>query len=522
MKAGRVIDGDEHDARERAQQIVDEARAEADRLREVARTEIAQTRHDADKLARRLVQDARVEAERTTARAAAEAERLREHARALANRLVDGAREPAHGQAGTVDEVVGLVMRATVPGVALGEVVRIDRRDPAELDGRAREPLLAEVVGFRGEQAVLLPLGEVAGVAPAGSVWRTDGPLTIRCGEDLLGRVLDGVGRPSDGGPALAGEPWPVDRPAPPALARPPITTPQPTGVRALDTMLTLGRGQRVGLFAAAGVGKSTLLGQIARGASADVIVLCLVGERGRELAEILVEELAPARARSVVVCATSDAPPLVRLRAIHTATAIAEWFRDRCGAQVLLLCDSLTRVARAQREVGLSAGEPPARHGYPPSVFALLPRLIERAGATQHGVITAIYTVLVAGNDLDEPIADEVRGLVDGHIVLDRRLAQRGHFPPIDVVASASRLMTRVVDAPHAEAAARIRARLAIYEEHRDLITLGAYQAGRDRVVDEAVAAYPAIEQLLRQRREEVADWDVSLGSLLTLAGPG
>jgi len=250
--------------------------------------------------------------------------------------------------------------------------------------------------------------------------------------------------------------------------------------------------------------------------------VLCLVGERGRELGEILVEELAPARARSVVVCATSDAPPLVRLRAIHTATAIAEWFRDRCGAQVLLLCDSLTRVARAQREVGLSAGEPPARHGYPPSVFALLPRLIERTGATQHGVITAIYTVLVAANDLDEPIADEVRGLVDGHIVLDRRLAQRGHFPPIDVVASASRLMTRVVDAGHAEAAARIRARLAIYEDHRDLITLGAYQAGRDRAVDDAVAAYPAIEQLLRQRREEVADWDVSLGSLLTLAGPG
>jgi type III secretion protein N (ATPase) len=286
--------------------------------------------------------------------------------------------------------------------------------------------------------------------------------------------------------------------------------------------MLTLGRGQRVGLFAAAGVGKSTLLGQIARGAAADVIVLCLVGERGRELAEILGEELLPARARTVVVCATSDAPPLVRLRAIHTATAIAEWFRDRCGAQVLLLCDSLTRVARAQREVGLSAGEPPARHGYPPSVFALLPRLIERTGATQHGVITAIYTVLVAGNDLDEPIADEVRGLVDGHIVLDRRLAQRGHFPPVDVVASASRMMTRVVDADHAAAAARVRARLAVYEEHRDLITLGAYQAGRDDSVDDAIAAYPAIERLVRQRRNEHAEWDSSVTALLTLAGPG
>ncbi len=520
MKAGRVIGGDEHDARTLANQIVADARAEADLHRGAVRVELAQLRRDAEELAKRLVQDARSEAERTIARAEAEAVRMRDDARGLADRLVDDVRAgvvikapPADPVAGTVDEVVGLVMRATVPGVALGEIVRIDRRD--------REPLAAEVVGFRGEQAVLLPLGEVAGVAPAGSVWRTGAPLSIRCGEDLLGRVLDGIGTPLDGGPALGGELWAVDRPAPAALSRPPISAPQPTGVRVLDTMLTLGRGQRVGLFAAAGVGKSTLLGQIARGASADVIVLCLVGERGRELAELLREELAPARSRTVVVCATSDAPPLVRLRAIDTATAIAEWFRDRLSASVLLLCDSLTRVARAQREVGLSAGEPPARHGYPPSVFALLPRLIERTGATPAGVITAIYTVLVAGNDLDEPIADEVRGLVDGHIVLDRRLAQRGHFPPVDVVASASRLMPRVVDLEHAEAAARIRAHLAIYEDHRDLITLGAYQAGRDRAVDDAVLAYPAIEQLLRQRRNDLADWDTSLGHLLTLAGP-
>ena len=216
---------------------------------------------------------------------------------------------------------------------------------------------------------------------------------------------------------------------------------------------------------------------------------------------------------------ATSDAPPLVRLRAVHVATAIAEWFRERRGASVLLLVDSLTRVARAQREVGLSAGEPPARHGYPPSVFALLPRLVERAGATTAGAITAIYTVLVAGNDLDEPIADEVRGLVDGHIVLDRRLAQRGHFPPIDVVGSVSRLMPKVVDAAHLEAAARVRERLAIYDEHRDLITLGAYQSGRDRKVDDAVAAYPGIERLVRQKRAEVAEWDGSLAQLLSVA---
>jgi type III secretion protein N (ATPase) len=326
---------------------------------------------------------------------------------------------------------------------------------------------------------------------------------------------------PIDRGPDLAGERWPVDRIAPPALDRPPITAPMPTGVRAIDTMLTLGRGQRVGLFAAAGVGKSTLLGQIARGAAADVIVVCQVGERGRELAELLGDELAPARAKTVVVCATSDAPPLVRLRAVHVATAIAEWFRERRGASVLLLVDSLTRVARAQREVGLSAGEPPARHGYPPSVFALLPRLIERAGATPAGAITAIYTVLVAGNDMDEPIADEVRGLVDGHIVLDRRLAQRGHFPPIDIVSSVSRLMARVIDPAHAAAAAKTRARLAIYEEHRDLIVLGAYQRGRDRGVDDAVAAYPAIENLVCQQRDEQAEWDRGIASLIdSLAG--
>jgi type III secretion protein N (ATPase) len=475
-----VIGGDEHDARALAQQIVDEARGEAEGLRAAARGEATKIRQDADQLARRIVQDARIEAERVRARSEGGA-----------------AGADAGAAAGAVDEVVGLVMRATVPGVALGELVEVERRGAGPL------------------------VGEVAGVAAASRVWRAAAPLAVRCGEDVLGRVLDGLGAPLDDGPPLTGEPWAVDRPAPPALSRPPITVPQPTGVRALDTMLTLGRGQRVGLFAAAGAGASTLLGQIARGASADVIVLCLVGERGRELAEILDDELAPVRSRAVVVCATSDAPPLVRVRAIHTATAIAEWFRDRCGAAVLLLCDSLTRVARAQREVGLAAGEPPARHGYPPSVFALLPRLIERTGATPDGAITAIYTVL-AGDDLDEPIAGEVRGLVDGNIVLDRRLARRGQFPPIDLVASASRLMGRVVGGAHAAAAARVRARLATYEEHRDLIARGAYQAGRDPALDDAVLAYPAIERLVRQRRDEVEDWDASLSALLTLAGPG
>ena len=480
MKSGRVIEGAALDARSEAQRILDAARADASRI----------------------VAEAETEAARASARAAARA--------AESNGVPDAA--ATAGGPGSVFSVIGLVIHAAVPGVALGEVVHVDRR--------GRPPLAAEVVGFRGEEVILLPLGELAGVAPAAAVWRTGAPLSIRCGDDLLGRVLDGTGAPMDGGAALGGEPWPIDRAAPDPLTRPAITEPLATGVRAVDAMLAVGRGQRVGLFAAAGVGKSTLLGQIARGAAADVIVLCLVGERGRELAELLQDELAPARARTVVVCATSDAPPLVRVRAAHVATAIAEYFRDRRGQQVLLLVDSLTRVARAQREVGLSAGEPVARNGYPPSVFALLPRLIERTGAAARAAITGIYTVLVAGNDMDEPIADEVRGLVDGHVVLDRRLAQRGHFPPIDVVASVSRLMARVVDARHADAAARTRARLALYEEHRDLITLGAYQAGRDRALDDAVTAYPGIERLLRQGREERIDRGATIQQLLALGG--
>ncbi len=521
-----MIAGDEVDAQGKARAILDDATATAERV-------LA----DAHAAASEIVEEARREAARIAARdlhasisREPRAETARDHEtddsidatdlRAAREDFASGrpaGRQTAESDvgddelAGRVDEVIGLAMRATVPGVALGELVHIDRRE--------RTPLAAEVVGFRGEQAVLLPLGELAGVAPAAAVWRTGAPLSIRCGEDLFGRVLDGIGAPIDGGPALAGEPWEVDRPAPDALSRPPLAEPQPTGVRAIDSLLTLGRGQRIGLFAAAGVGKSTLLGQIARGAEADAIVVCLVGERGRELGELLGGALAEARDRTVCVCATSDAPPLTRVRAIHTATAIAEWFREQRGARVLLLCDSLTRVARAQREVGLSVGEPPARHGYPPSVFALLPRVIERTGATPRGAITAIYTVLVAGNDLDEPIADEVRGLVDGHVVLDRRLAQRGHFPPIDIVASVSRAAIAVTGSDQAQATARVRARLAVYEEHRDLIVLGAYQAGRDPVVDDAVTAYPAIERHLRQAAAEHVPWEDALASLLTLA---
>jgi type III secretion protein N (ATPase) len=375
-------------------------------------------------------------------------------------------------------------------------------------------------VGFRGHEAVLMPLGELAGIGPDAIVTTTGKPLNVGVSPALLGRVLDGLGRPADGGGPIAGaEPWPVDRPAPDPLRRARVTRPLPLGVRAIDALLTVGEGQRLGLFAGSGVGKSTLLGQIARQTEADVNVIALVGERGREVGEFLDASLGPAgRARSVVVCATSDAPSLVRLRSAFVATAIAEWFRAR-GQRVLFMLDSLTRVARAQREVGLAAGEPPARQGYPPSVFAMLPRLLERTGTDDRGSITALYTVLVAGGDMDEPIADEVRGILDGHVVLSRELASRGHWPAVDVLPSLSRLMTAVAGAPERAAAARVREWLAAYERHRDLIVLGAYERGSDPATDAALARLPALEAFLRQTTDEAAPFAETRRRLLDLA---
>jgi type III secretion protein N (ATPase) len=401
--------------------------------------------------------------------------------------------------AGRVTEVTGLVVRATAPGARVGELVWIE-------SGAVR--VRAEVVGFRGDEVVLLPLGEAAGLGPEALVRPTGRPLSVRVGPSLLGRVLDGLGQPMDGAGPLAGptEEWPVERPAPDPLRRRRIERPLSLGVRAIDALLTVGEGQRLGLFAGSGVGKSTLLGQIARNTEADVNVICLVGERGREVVDFLDTSLgATGRARSVVVCATSDAPSLVRLKSTFVATAIAEWFRAQ-GKRVLFMMDSLTRFARAQREVGLAAGEPPARQGYPPSVFALLPRLLERTGNDAQGSITALYTVLVAGGDMEEPIADEVRGILDGHIVLSRALAARNHWPAIDVLPSLSRLMSAVADAGHRAAAARLREILATYERQRDLIALGAYQRGADRATDDAIARIDAINAFLRQGTDEVA----------------
>lgn len=393
---------------------------------------------------------------------------------------------------GRVLGVTGLSLRFSMPGVRVGDVVTVKRRG---------EPLACEVVGFDRGEAIGMPLGSLRGVGPDDEVESTGTGFSVRASDSLLGRVVDGLGRPIDGrGPIEGGAIVSVDADPPIALERRPVSQPLSTGVRVLDGLLTMGEGQRVGLFAGSGVGKSTLLGAIARGTAADIVVVALVGERGREVGEFLEHSLGEeGRRRSVVVVATSDVAALERLRAAQVATAYAEHFRDQ-GRSVMLLVDSVTRFARAQREVGLAAGEPPARRGYPPSVFAMLPRLLERSGQGPRGAITAIYTVLVEGGDMDEPIADEVRGILDGHVVLDRTLAARGRYPAVDPTVSLSRVMDAVVTREHREAARRLRALVAHYEAKRDLVMLGAYAKGSDKELDDAIARMPKIEQFLRQ----------------------
>ncbi len=410
---------------------------------------------------------------------------------------------------GRVRSVTGLSMRLALPGVRVGDVVHVRRRG---------EPLACEIVGFSASEAIAMPLGSLVGVGPDDVVEATGGAFTVRASDALLGRVVDGLGVPIDGGASLdKGAAVPVDRDPPAALSRRPVDRPLATGVRVLDALLTLGEGQRVGLFAGSGVGKSTLLGAVARGVAADVVVVALVGERGREVQEFLEHALGPeGRARSVVVVATSDVAALERLRAAQVATAYAEYFRDQ-GKRVMLLVDSVTRFARAQREVGLASGEPPARRGYPPSVFAMLPRLLERAGQGERGSITAIYTVLVEGGDMDEPIADEVRGVLDGHVVLDRAIAGRGRYPAVDVTASLSRIMDSVVTPEHRQAARKLRALLALFEQKRDLVTLGAYAKGSDPALDEAIAKNAKIESILRQDAREHVPFAASVASLVS-----
>jgi type III secretion protein N (ATPase) len=412
---------------------------------------------------------------------------------------------------GRVVAVTGLTVRLAMPGARVGDVVIVKRRG---------EPLYAEVVGFQENEAVAAAMGELSGVGPDDSVESTGGPLQVAAGSGLIGRVLDGLGRPVDGQPLPRGLiTTRLNRAPPPALTRRRVDKPLSSGVRAIDAMLTLGVGQRVGLFAGSGVGKSTLLSMMARGASADVVVVALVGERGREVGDFIDQALgAEGRKRTVMVVATSDAPALERLRAAQVATAIAEHFRDE-GATVLLLVDSVTRIARAQREIGLAAGEPPTRRGYPPSVFAMLPRLLERSGQADKGSITALYTVLVEGDDLEEPIADEVRGILDGHIVLDRDIFARGHYPAIDISASLSRVMDGIVGPDHRAAAGVLRELISRHEQNRDLIGLGAYKSGVDARIDRAISAMPDIERLLRQPARECVSFEEAVAQLRQIA---
>ncbi len=423
---------------------------------------------------------------------------------------------PAAQPRGRVRALTGLSIRAALPGARIGDVAVIERPE------RRGGPLPCEVVGF-GDAAVsdvvLMPLGSLAGVGSDDPVRLEEQAAEVRPNEGWLGRIVDGLGRPIDGrGPLPRGEPAPIDRRPPSALERLAIDKPLATGVRAIDGLITLAEGQRIGLFAGSGVGKSTLLGAIARGTTADCVVVALVGERGREVSEFLEHALGKeGQKKSVVVVATSDAAALERLRAAQVATAIAERFRDD-GKSVLLLVDSITRFARAQREIGLAAGEPPTRRGYPPSAFAILPRLLERAGRGSRGSITAIYTVLIEGSDMEEPIADEVRGILDGHVILDRTIATRGRYPAIDVAGSLSRVMDSVVEAEHAQAARTVRGLVGTYESKRDLIAIGAYQRGHDPDLDRAVAKTPAIEAFLQQDPRESTPFGDTLERLKRL----
>ncbi len=410
---------------------------------------------------------------------------------------------------GKLLSVVGLSVRARLPGARIG--------DAAILTCKSGTTLRALIVGVEKDDAILMPLGSTEGLSADDEVVSEQKPFSIEVGEHLRGSVLDGLGHALLG-TRSPGVTWSVQRQPPPALSRTRISRPLITGIRTIDALMTLGEGQRVGLFAGSGVGKSTLLGQIAKQTDADVFVACLIGERGREVNDFLEDSLGKdGLAKGVLVCATSDTAPVVRMMSAHVATAIAEYFRDQ-GKRVLLLMDSVTRFARAAREVGLAAGEPPVRRGYPPSVFAELPRLLERTGMSDKGSITAIYTVLVEGSDMEEPIADEVRGILDGHIILDRKLAGRGRFPAIDVLSSLSRVMPQVTAETHREGARALRELISAYEQQRDFILLGAYKKGSDRTVDRALELWPRIETFLAQRTSENMPFAETLSELAKL----
>ena len=416
---------------------------------------------------------------------------------------------------GKVTQIVGLVIETSGPSVSVGELCYVY---PKIADAK---PIPAEVVGFREGKVMLMPVGEMAGVGPGCEVVAAQKMLQVKVGDELLGRVLDGLGNPMDGLPPIASKiEYPLQAPPPPPLTRPRINENLYVGVRAVDGLITMGSGQRIGIMAGSGVGKSTLLSMIARNTEADISVIALVGERGREVRDFIERDLGEeGLKRAVVVVATSDQPALVRIKGAMTATAIAEYFRDT-GHKVILMMDSVTRFAMAQREVGLTIGEPPATRGYTPSVFALLPRLLERAGTSDTGSITGIYTVLVDGDDMNEPIADAVRSILDGHIVLSRNIAAQNHFPAIDVLGSVSRVMNEVVTPEHLQAAQNMRALMATYRDAEDLIHIGAYVKGSSKRIDAAIAKIDAINDFLCQGIFEVDTYDATKKKLISISG--
>jgi flagellum-specific ATP synthase len=412
---------------------------------------------------------------------------------------------------GKVTQVIGLTVESEGPDASVGDVCYI-------YPAKSSKPLKAEVVGFRDNKVILMPLGELTSIGPGCDVVGTGKPLTVQVGTELLGKVLDGLGQPLDGSHISSRLPHYSTHNAPSnPLMRPRVKEPLSIGVRAIDGLLTVGQGQRVGIFAGSGVGKSTLLGMVARNTSADVNVIALIGERGREVLEFIEKDLGPeGLSRSVVVVATSDQPALIRIKGALIATTIAEYFRDR-GLNVMLMMDSVTRYAMAQREVGLAVGEPPATRGYTPSVFASLPKLLERAGTGPRGSITAFYTVLVDGDDMNEPIADAVRGILDGHIVLSRDLANKGHFPAIDVLASVSRVMKEIVPEEQQDAANELKRLLAIYKDSEDLINIGAYHRGSNQEIDQAIESIEPIKAFTRQKTTEKVDYQEARERLIT-----
>ncbi|NRD71756.1 type III secretion system ATPase SctN [Shewanella sp. VB17] len=414
---------------------------------------------------------------------------------------------------GRVTQVTGTIIKAVVPGVRVGELCELKNPDHSL-------SLLAEVVGFQQHHALLTPLGEMQGISSNTEVSPTGKTHQVPVGEHLLGQVLDGLGRPLSGNPLQESTQfYPVYQEAPPPMSRKIITKPISLGIRAIDGLLTCGEGQRLGIFAGAGGGKSTLLAKIIRSADVDIIVLALIGERGREVREFIESDLGEeGLKRSVIVVATSDRPAMERVKAAFVATSIAEYFRDQ-GKRVLLLMDSVTRFARAQREIGLASGEPPTRRGYPPSVFAELPKLMERSGQSDKGSITALYTVLVEGDDMTEPIADETRSILDGHIILSRKLAAANHYPAIDILRSASRVMNNIVESQQKLSAGTLRELMAKYEEVELLLKIGEYQVGSDKLADKAIAQQDAINAFLRQRTEEQSTLTDTIEQMVQLA---